>query len=74
MAPWMQYGVILAASVGFFGLAVGTRVGMGLRRTPVALFSIVLLFTPLNLVAMDLLDLFARGGAIGLFCQAMGSA
>ena len=39
----------------FFGLAVGTRAGLGLKRTPVALFSVVLLFTPLNMVAMDLL-------------------
>jgi hypothetical protein len=74
MQPWLQYALILGSTLGFFGLAVGTRMTLGLRRTPLALFAIVLLFTPLNIVAVDVLDLFSRSGPAAPLGQAAACA
>lgn len=61
MGPVSHYMFLLGATGGFFGLALSTRIGMKLERTPMAFFGLVLLFTPLNMVAMHLLGLVEPG-------------
>lgn len=57
-SPVARYLYLLGATGGFYLLALGTRLGMRLTKTPAAFFVLVLLFIPLNFVAMNALGLF----------------